>query len=157
MGRDTSGMNEWQEVPAAVNTGDTTPLRRNRRTRADYDITQLNVGSLRDISDYETEEEEEAISGDGDGSGVNHEFRDDTWSTKYFTYDPKPKDFTGRMDTTQFFANVPSILTLFGLFWPFSLLCKIVMETNQYATHVLDAMGNSRGGPKWVNMSVAEL
>jgi hypothetical protein len=51
------------------------------------------------------------------------------------------------MGTTKFFAHVPSLLTL-ELFWPFKLLCKIVMETNRYASYVLDALGNNRRNPK---------
>jgi hypothetical protein len=34
------------------------------------------------------------------------------------------------MGTTKFFAHIPSILTLFELFWPFYLMRKIVIETN---------------------------
>jgi hypothetical protein len=100
---------------------------------------------LSDISEYETEEED-VNSGEGDLTGVKHVYKVDTWSTKFFTYDPKPKDFLGRMGTTNFFAYIPSILTLFELFWPFNLMRKIVIETNRYATHVLDALGNTRGG-----------
>jgi hypothetical protein len=90
-------------------------------------------------------------------SAVKHVYRDETWSTKFFTYDPKPKEFLGRMGTTKFFVHMPSLLTLFELFWPFNLLCKIVIETNRYTSQVVDALGNTRGGPKWVQTSVAEL
>jgi hypothetical protein len=48
-------------------------------------------------------------------------------------------------------------LQLFELFWPKTLLKKIVIETNRYATHPLDAMDNTMGGRKWVNISIAEL
>jgi hypothetical protein len=99
-----------------------------------------------DISEYETDEDEDGDSGLGDVSGVQHAYGDETWSTNFFTYDPKPKEFLGRMDTTKFFAHIPSILTLFELFWPFTLMRKIVIETNCYATHVVDALGNTRGG-----------
>jgi hypothetical protein len=61
------------------------------------------------------------------------------------------------MGTTQFFAHMPSILTLFELFWPFNVMSKIVIETTRYATHVIDALGNTQGGPKWINTSVAEF
>jgi hypothetical protein len=37
------------------------------------------------------------------------------------------------------------------------LLHKIVTETNRYATHPLDAMGNTMGGRNWENMTIAEL
>ena len=62
------------------------------------------------------------------------------------------------MDTTKFFVHIPSILTLFELFWPFNLMSKIVIETSFYATHVVDAFGNIRGGgEKWMNTSVVEF
>jgi hypothetical protein len=32
-----------------------------------------------------------------------------------------------------------------------------VIETNRYATHPLDALGNTMEGRKWVNMSIVEL
>ena len=131
-------------------------MQRQRRPKVYPHITQLSGGSSTSISDYDTEEEE-ANSRNGDFSGIKHVFRDETWTTKYFAYDQKPKEFIGRMGTTQFFAQIPSVLTLFEVFWSFNLLWKIVMETNWYATHVLDAMGNTRGGPKWVNTSVLEL
>jgi hypothetical protein len=103
------------------------------------------------------EEEGDTSTGDGDMHGVRHVYRDETWSTKFFTYDPKPKEFRGRMGTTKFFVHMPSLLTLFELFWPCNLLRKIVLETNRYASHVVDALGNTMGGPKWVHTSVAEL
>jgi hypothetical protein len=31
------------------------------------------------------------------------------------------------------------------------------METNRYATCPIDAAGNTRGGPKWMNLSVVEF
>jgi hypothetical protein len=67
---------------------------------------------------------------------------------KTFTYDPKPREFLGRRGTEKFFAHMPIILQLFELFWPFNLLHKIVIETNQYATEPLDAHSNTRGGAK---------
>jgi hypothetical protein len=50
------------------------------------------------------------------------------------------------MGIIQFFGHIPSLLTLFELFWPFNLLRKIVMKTNCYASHVLDALRNTGGG-----------
>jgi hypothetical protein len=48
-------------------------------------------------------------------------------------------------------------MQLFQLFWPFTLLREIVVETNRYAINPLDALGYTMGGRKWVNTSVAEL
>jgi hypothetical protein len=141
---DFGGGNAQYTIP--VNTGVTPAFRRRRRARVDSRIPELSGDSVSDISEYETDEDEDGNSGLGDVSGVQHAYGDETWSTKFFTYDPKPKEFLGRMGTTKFFAHIPSILTLFELFWPFTLMHKIVIETNRYATHVLDALGNTRGG-----------
>jgi hypothetical protein len=54
--------------------------------------------------------------------------------------------FIGRKDTSQFFDRILSMLQLLDLFWLFNLLQKIVMETNCYATYLLDAAGNIGGG-----------
>jgi hypothetical protein len=62
-------------------------------------------------------------------------------------------EFRGRQGTSRFFDHIPTILQLFDLFWPSTLLRKIVIESNRYATHPLDALGNTIGGRKWVNTS----
>jgi hypothetical protein len=105
-----------------------------------------------DSSEYFTDDE-----GGVENNGVKHAYRDETWSQDFFTYDPKPKQFLGRRGTSKFFDHIPTILQLFELFWPFNMLRKIVFETNRYATHSLDALGNTMGGAKWVSTSVAEL
>jgi hypothetical protein len=56
-----------------------------------------------------------------------------------------------------FFHKNPTILHLFHLFWPHTLLCKIVTETNHYATHPMDAQGNCMEGSKWKNLTIAWL
>jgi hypothetical protein len=139
-----------------VNIGVTVPVRTRRRTKVESLFLQLSDGSSIDISEYGTEEED-SNSEDGDLSVLKHVYRDETWSTNFFTYDPKPRHFRGRMGTTKFFVYIPSILTFFELFWPFTVLRKIVIETNRYATHIIDAMGNTIGGCKWVKTSVVEL
>jgi hypothetical protein len=83
-----------------VNIGVTPSLRRRRRSRVNCPIIQLSGASNSDISDYETEDEEDGNTGQGDLSGLKHVYRDDTWSTNFFTYDPKPKEFLGRMGTS---------------------------------------------------------
>jgi hypothetical protein len=57
----------------------------------------------------------------------------------------------------QFFEHVPTILHLFELFWPLNLMRKIVIETNYYATERIDAVGNTRGGVKWENLTMVGL
>lgn len=88
----------------------------------------------------------EINAGAWDVNGIKHVYWDDTWSTNFFTYGPKPKEFLGRMGTTKLFTHIPSIFTLFELFWPFYLMQKIVIETNRYATQILDALGGTQGG-----------
>jgi hypothetical protein len=105
---------------------------------------------------YETDEEI-ATEGDPVMTSVRHDFQDNTWSQDSFTYDPKPREFNGSQGPRSFFAGIPTILQLFELFWPRTLLHKIVQETNCYATRPLDARGNTMGGPKWVNLTIAGL
>ena len=38
--------------------------------------------------------------------------------SKFLIYNPKPRDFKERRDTTQFFQQLPILLQLFNLFWP---------------------------------------
>jgi hypothetical protein len=113
--------------------------------------------SKSDISEYDIEEGQDANREEGDFTRVKHAYRDETWSKKFFTYDPPPREFRGRRGTSRFFPHLRRILQLWELFWPFTLLRKIVTETNRYASHPLDALGNTMGGKKWVNLSVAEL
>jgi len=47
-------------------------------------------------------------------------------------------------------------MQLFSLFWPYTLLRKIVVETNRYAT-ALDEHGKTEGGDSWVPLSVTGL
>jgi hypothetical protein len=56
-----------------------------------------------------------------------------------------------------FFAGIPTILQLFDLFWPRTLLCKIVTETNRYATQPLDTQRNTMGGRIRVNLTIVGL
>jgi hypothetical protein len=55
----------------------------------------------------------------------------------------------------RFFEHVPTILQLFEFFWPFNLMPKIVIEANCYATERIDVAGNTQGGIKWENLTVA--
>jgi hypothetical protein len=142
---------------AGVNQASASQVRHRREIRVHRNFPELNVGSESDISEYETEEEEDALMGDVTTDGVRHVFRDETWSQSSFTYDPKPRDFIGRRGTSQFFFQLPTMLQLFELFWPFTTLRRIVEETNRYATMVLDAFGNTRGGRTLKNLTVPGL
>jgi hypothetical protein len=133
------------------------PVRKRRRIRVPRQVAQLSDGSESDISDYEIKEDEDVNVEDSGRDGMKHRYREETWSQGFLTNDPKPMDFLGRRSTSQFFRLVPTILQLFDLFWPFTILRKIVIETNRYATMVMDALGNTRGGPKWESLTVSGL
>jgi hypothetical protein len=130
--------------------------RRSKRSRVQRGFTELSSGSKDNFSDYESDEDI-ASAGDPLLSSVRDEFQDHTWSQEFFIYDPKPRKFTSSRGPTTFFVGIPTLLQLFDLFWPCTLLHKIVVETNRYATHPLDAQGKTMEGPKWKNLIIAEL
>jgi hypothetical protein len=131
--------------------------RQRRRIRVQSQVAQLSEGSESEISEYEMEGEEEAIVEDSMIGGLRQKYCDGTWSQRFFTYDPKPRDILGRRGTTQFFRLIPTVLQLFDLFWLFTVLRKIVVETNQYANRVVDVLRNTRGGRKWEDLIIAGL
>jgi hypothetical protein len=119
---------------------------KRRMTSLQRAATQLSAGLEEKFSEYESDEDD-GNTGNPISNDVRHEYRDETWTQEFFMYDPKPREFIGSRDPSVFFSQIPTILHLFHLFWPFTLLRKIVMETNSYATHSLDAQGNYMGGP----------
>jgi hypothetical protein len=129
---------------------------RRRMTIVQRAATQLNAGSEEEFSKYESDEDD-GNTGNPILNDVRHEYRDETWTQEFFTYDPKPREFIGSRGPSAFFSQIPTILYLFHLFWPHTLLRKIVTETNRYATHPMDAQGNCMGGPKWKNLTIARL
>jgi hypothetical protein len=44
---------------------------------------------------------------------LRHEFQDDTWSQEFFTYDPRPTEFTSSWGLRTFFVKIPTILFYF--------------------------------------------
>ena len=66
-------------------------------------------------------------------------------------------EFLEQRGNTKFFENFPTILTLWNLFWPHIVLQEIVMETNKYATEILDAMGSIMEGPNWILLTTTRL
>jgi hypothetical protein len=131
---------------AGVNESCCIPIRRRRMIRIPRQVAELSEGLESEISEYEMEEEDATNVGDLVTEGIKHAYRDETWSQSFFTYEPKPRGFVGRRGTVQFFHNLPTILQLFDLFWPSTVSRKIVIETNHYATMVLDALGTLGGG-----------
>ena len=41
---------------------------------------------------------------------LRHEFEDRTWSQDFFTYDPKPREFTSSHGPHAFLAGIPTLL-----------------------------------------------
>jgi hypothetical protein len=130
---------------------------KGRKVRIQGQVTQISAGSANEISKYETEEEDNGGTMNVESDALKHAYKDETWFLKCFFYNPKLWEFIGRRGIMQFFEWFPTILQLFEFFWPFNLLCKIVMETNCYATEPLDAQGNTSGGPKWETFTILEL
>ena len=71
-------------------------------------------------------------------------YYDSTWSKKFNTYNPGPQDFVSASGCSIQWPCFPSFIVLFQLFWPWSVLQRIVDETNRYATAV-----NNDGGIFW--------
>jgi hypothetical protein len=67
---------------------------------------------MSEISEYDSEDEDDKNMGDGVIDALKHKYRDETWSQRSFTYDPKLQDFIGRRGTMQFFHHMPTILQL---------------------------------------------
>jgi hypothetical protein len=126
--------------------------RRRRRDTAKDQIIQLSNGSVSETSMCYSEDNDDIDTTNIDLNGMRYVYRDETRSKNFFTYDPKPMEFRGRRGTTRFFEHIPTTLQLFELFWPRTLLQKIVIETNHYATHPLNVFSNTMGGRKWVNI-----
>ena len=112
-------------------------MRQRRKIRIQRQVPKLSEGLESKISEYEIEDEEDVNMEDPLADGVRHDYRNETRSQQSFTYDPKPRDFIGRRGTTQLFHQLPTMLQLFELFWPFTALCKFFEETDCYATTVV--------------------
>jgi hypothetical protein len=147
------GDQENNVIPCTI--GDESRGRR-RKVRIPTAVIQPSTGLESSILDYETDVEDDADNENGDCNGINHMFRNETWSQTNFTYDPPRMPFSGRQGTMWNFFRMPSMLALWELFWPFNLLRKIVEETNRYVRHV-KSDGTIEGGPKWTDITVACL
>jgi hypothetical protein len=86
----------------------------SRGPRVQRKITQLSTWT-NDFFDYGTDEDN-GNAGVPVMSGLRHEYEDSIWSQEFFTYDPKPREFTGSLGLRTFFAGIPTILQLFELF-----------------------------------------
>ena len=120
-------------------------LPRQRRMRVLPQVTQLNdcLGSeFSETNDQEVDEGLQEGVPNTNMYGIKVLYRDETWTQNYCTYNPPMVEFLGRRGNTKFFENFSTILILWNLFWPHTLLQEIVRETNCYATAILDAMGS---------------
>jgi hypothetical protein len=149
--------NDWSGIGARDNFEGTTGTgHRNKRSRVQRAVIQLSEESEDIISEFESDEDE-ANTGDPILNDVRRDYENASWSQEFFTYEPKPRKFIGARGPHTFFALFPTILQLFHLFWPCTLLWKIVIESNHYATKPIDAQGNCMGGPKWKNLTIVGL
>ena len=55
-------------------------LGKKRRIRIQGQVTQLNIRTATEISEYEIEEEDINNTGDVGNAAVKHAYRDETWS-----------------------------------------------------------------------------
>jgi hypothetical protein len=123
-----------------------TPIHRERRsvpTQVEYEEDSNNSEMEEDMLD--------------DSTDVAWRYREETWSKCHFTYDPLRIPFLGRRGPRGDYGNgMPTFLHLFSLFWPYSVLRKIVVETNKYAMEP-DGRGNTTGGPHWEVLTISGL
>jgi hypothetical protein len=114
---------------------------------SESDTSGLDNGSSDDDHDEE---------GVGNWNGIKFMYRDSTWNQDHFTYEPKPKEFSGVSTPNVFWYRFPRFLQLFELFWPHSLCRRIIHETNRYAME-RENEGTTRGGPQWEEFTVPEF
>jgi hypothetical protein len=71
-----------------------------------------------------------------------------TWENNGSSYGTTPLEFTGpEPGYTHSYGRLPSLMELFDKLWSQKLQCKIVRETNRYASEVPDEKkGTTRGG-----------
>jgi hypothetical protein len=109
-----------------------------------------------DISDSDSSKEE-MEGGVENINGVRHIYRDETWTKQKFAFDPPSMEFTGVGGPRgTIFHRMPTFMMLFRLFWLNTLLWRICIETNRYATTV-DGEGNLPSGTRWRHLLVVGL
>jgi hypothetical protein len=92
------------------------------------------------ISDGDHDEE-----GIGDRNGVKFMYWDSIWNQENFTYEPKCMEFWGDSIPNIFWYRFSTILSLFELFWLYSLCRRIVHKMNWYAIERENG-GTTKGG-----------
>jgi hypothetical protein len=125
---DNNGLGKDDDMEA-VNGKFQPPLPKQRARRPP------RVATL-DHSDGESSEYE---GDDGKGSNedqndVRNMYHDSTWKKESFSFSPPPTNFTGCGGPREEYHRTPTFFMLFHLFWPDTILRRIVTETNRYAT-----------------------
>jgi hypothetical protein len=136
-----------------VNSKREPPVRRDRAKRTPR-VPMLDVNST-----YEEDENEEDQEEDGDPenpTSVRHLYRNSTWLHESFTFSPPRTEFVGSAGPSRVELRMPTILSLFRLFWPDSRLRKIITETNRYAM-TPDHKGKLPRKGRWKRLSIQGL
>jgi hypothetical protein len=81
------------------------------------------------------------------------------WEKNGTSYGSAPLPFIGlEPGCTHPYGRLPSLLGLFLKFWSLQMQRKIVQESNQYASEVIDdKAGTTRGGADWIPLCVDEF
>jgi hypothetical protein len=110
-----------------------------------------------DELNWDTSDNEDDDNTTEDALDLKYRYREETWSKNNFTYNPPRMPFRGsRGLKRQYINGMPTFMHLFSLFWPYSMLKKIVRETNCYASEI-DDTGKTIGGPSWEMLTVPRL
>jgi hypothetical protein len=136
-----------------VNSRREPPVRRKRAWRV-LGLPMLDVTSS--DGEYKTEEEQEEDRDPENPTSVRHLYQNSTWLHESFTFSPPRKEFAGSTGPSRVEFRMPTILSLFRLFWPDSRLCKIVTKTNRYAM-TPDHEGKLPGKGRWKYLSIQGL
>jgi hypothetical protein len=82
-----------------------------------------------------------------------------TWKKDTHVYKNPPLPFTGpEPGCTHPYGRLPSLIGLLEKFWSPKLQCRIVRETNRYASEVVDdKTGQTRGGLEWTPLVLEEF
>jgi hypothetical protein len=140
-------------MEAVVNEEFQPPLPQHR-ARARRPPTVPTLDHNGEDSEYEEEDDEEGYV--GDQNDIRNMYWDATWKKERFSFTPPPREITGCGGPREDYHRMPTFLMLFRLFWPDSVLRKIVTETNRYAT-TEDEDGVKPGGPRWKPFTIQEL
>ena len=87
-------------------------------------------GSNDDTYNFSEEEDSENFGDNGDDISIKNLYCDLIWSQKFNIYNLGPQDFVSASRCPIQWPYFPSFIILFQMFWPRSVLQRIVDETN---------------------------